>query len=69
MRSLSEELTSTENRVGFARQAFTTTRVLEFNDAAFTQFPALLVVRLLALPRRDALQATQSDEERQVPSV
>jgi LemA protein len=33
MRSLSEELTSTENRVGFARQAYND-EVLEYNDAA-----------------------------------
>lgn len=67
MRSLSEELTSTENRVGFARQAFND-QVLEFNDAA-TQFPALLVARLLGFAPAAMLQATQSDEERQAPSV
>lgn len=67
MRLLSEELTSTENRVGFARQAFND-QVLEFNDAA-TQFPALLVARLLGFAPAAMLQATQSEEERQAPSV
>ena len=37
MRELSEELASTENRIGFARQAYND-HVLEFNDAA-RQFP------------------------------
>ncbi|MBP6396147.1 MAG: LemA family protein, partial [Giesbergeria sp.] len=45
MQSLSEELTSTENRLGFARQAFND-QALEFNNAAM-QFPALIVARLL----------------------
>ncbi|MGE5332914.1 MAG: LemA family protein, partial [Nitrospirota bacterium] len=44
MQSLSEELASTENRVGFARQAFND-QVLEFNNAA-QQFPTLIVARL-----------------------
>ena len=44
MRSLSEELVSTENRVGFARQAYND-EVLAFNDAAGA-FPALLVARV-----------------------
>ena len=42
MRELSEELTSTENRVGFARQAYND-HVLEFNDAA-AQFPTLKIL-------------------------
>jgi LemA protein len=67
MRSLSEELTSTENRVGFARQAYND-EVLSFNDAA-AQFPALLVARLLGFPPAAMLQSTQSAAEREAPRV
>jgi LemA protein len=48
MRELSEELASTENRIGFARQAYND-HVLEFNDAA-AQFPTLIVARLFNFP-------------------
>jgi len=67
MRSLSEELTSTENRVGFARQAYND-EVLAYNDAA-AQFPALVVARLLGFAQAGILQSTQSAAERQAPRV
>lgn len=67
MRQLSEELTSTENRIGFARQAYND-QALEFNDAA-TQFPALIMARLFGFGVAPMLQATQSAEERQAPQV
>ena len=67
MRALHEELTSTENRLGFARQAFND-QVLEFNDAA-TQFPALIVARLLGFTPATMLQATHSEAERAPPRV
>lgn len=67
MRSLSEELTSTENRVGFARQAYND-EVLAYNDAA-AQFPALLVARLLGFEQAGMLQSTQNAAERQAPRV
>ena len=67
MRALHEELTSTENRIGFARQAFND-QVLEFNDAA-TQFPALIVARLLGFTPATMLQATHSEAERAPPRV
>jgi LemA protein len=67
MRSLSEELTSTENRVGFARQAYND-EVLEYNDAA-RSFPALLVARVFGFAPAGMLQATQSDAERAAPRV
>ena len=67
MQSLSEELTSTENRLGFARQAYND-QVLEFNDAA-TQFPALIVARLLGFTPATMLQATHSEAERAPPRV
>jgi LemA protein len=67
MRELSEELTSTENRVGFARQSYNDT-VLDYNNAA-GQFPANLVARLLGFEPAAMLQSTQSVAERQAPRV
>ena len=67
MQSLSEELTSTENRIGFARQAFND-QALEFNDEA-TQFPVLIVARLLGFAPAPMLESTHSEAERAVPQV
>lgn len=67
MRQLSEELSSTENRLGFARQAFND-HVLEFNDAA-TQFPELIVARLFGFAPAAMLESTKSEEERAAPKV
>jgi LemA protein len=67
MRSLSEELTSTENRVGFARQAYND-EVLSYNDAAM-RFPGLVVARLLGFAQAAILQSTQSAAEREAPRV
>jgi LemA protein len=67
MKSLSEELTSTENRLGFARQAYND-QALEFNDQA-AQFPDLIVARLLGFPTVPMLESTRSEEERAAPKV
>lgn len=67
MQSLSEELTSTENRIGFARQAFND-QALEFNNEA-TQFPVLVVARLLGFAPAPMLASTRSEAERAVPQV
>ena len=67
MQSLSEELTSTENRLGFARQAFND-QALEFNNEAM-QFPAVIVARLLGFTPAPMLEATRSEEERLAPKV
>lgn len=67
MQSLSEELTSTENRLGFARQAYND-QVLEFNDQA-AQFPDLIVARLLGFATVPMLESTRSEEERAAPKV
>lgn len=63
LRELSEELASTENRIGFARQAYND-HVLEFNDAA-AQFPTLVVARLFGFVPQAMIEATQSEAERQ----
>lgn len=67
MASLSEELTSTENRVGFARQAYND-EVLAYNDAV-AQFPDLLVARLCNFTPAAMLESTRSAEEREAPRV
>jgi LemA protein len=67
MQSLSEELTSTENRLGFARQAYND-QALEFNNAA-TQFPDLVVARLLGFTPAPMLESTRTEEERAAPRV
>ena len=64
---LNEELTSTENRVGFARQAYNDA-ILAYNIAA-EQFPDVLLAKLLGFGGLPMLQATQSDAERQAPKV
>jgi LemA protein len=63
MRELSEELASTENRIGFARQAYND-HVLAFNDAA-AQFPTLIVARLFNFQTQSMLASTTSEIERQ----
>lgn len=63
IRDLSEELTSTENKVTFARQAYNDA-VLDYNNAQ-GQFPALLVARLFGFMPSAMLQATSSPVERE----
>jgi LemA protein len=62
MRELSEELGSTENRIGFARQAYND-QATEFNDAA-QQFPTLLIARLFNFLPQALLESTTSEAER-----
>jgi LemA protein len=62
-----EELTSTENKVSFARQGY--------NDAVMTyntkreSFPDNVVAGLFAFKEAMLLEATESKEERQAPKV
>jgi LemA protein len=67
LQSLAEELTSTENRVGFARQAYND-EVLAYNDAT-GQFPALLVARACGFAPAAMLQSTQNAQEREAPRL
>lgn len=67
IRELSEELTSTENKVAFARQAFNDA-VLDYNDAQ-GQFPAVLIAKLFSFAPSAMLQATQSAEERKAVRI
>ncbi|WP_235033791.1 LemA family protein [Pantoea sp. 18069] len=67
MLRLSEEITSTENRIGFARQAYND-QVLEFNNSA-SQFPEVLLARSLGFAQAAMLESTTSDAERAVPQL
>jgi LemA protein len=62
LRELAEELTHTENRVAFARQAFNDS-VLEYNNAAM-QAPTNIVANLFGFRAAAMLQATTSEAER-----
>jgi LemA protein len=67
MMQLAEELTTTENRIAFARQAF--------NDAVMAlnvgveSFPAVMFAGALGFKRAELLQPIERDAERQVPEV
>ena len=67
MQQLSEEITSTENRIGFARQAYND-QVLDFNNEV-GQFPDLVVARLAGFAHMGMLESTQNAQERAVPQV
>ncbi|MCS7101223.1 MAG: LemA family protein [Burkholderiaceae bacterium] len=62
MMQLSEELTGTENRIAFARQAFNDA-VMAFNTAV-EQFPSNLIAGLFSFKPAELLQATEAPEER-----
>ena len=63
IRELSEELTSTENKVGFARQAYNDA-VLDYNNQQ-GQFPTLLIARIFGFVPSAMLRAPESAAERQ----
>ena len=67
IQGLSEELTSTENKVAFARQAFNDA-VLDYNDAQ-GQFPAVLIAKLFSFAPSAMLQATENAEERKAVRI
>ena len=67
MRELSEELTSTENRIGFARQAYNDA-VLDLNNMV-QAFPDLVVARLGGFQTAAMLASTQTEIERNAPKV
>jgi LemA protein len=62
MMQLTEELTSTENKVSFARQAFNDS-VMSYNTAS-QQFPTNVIAGMFSFGAAELLQATESDEER-----
>ena len=67
IRELSEELTSTENKVTFARQAFNDA-VLDYNNAQ-GQFPAVVIAKAFSFAPSAMLQATESADERKAVRI
>jgi len=67
MMQLSEELTGTENKISFSRQAFNDA-VMGYNTAA-QQFPANLIAGMFSFAPAELLQATDSEEERKAVRV
>ena len=65
--SLQEELTSTENRVAFARQGYNDS-VMEYNVAR-ESFPGNIFAGMFRFTQAELLEATTSPAERQAPRV
>ena len=66
MMQLSEELSSTENKVAFARQAFNDA-VMNYNNAR-EQFPGSIIANLFTFQAAEQL-AIESQTKREVPKV
>ena len=67
MLALQEELTSTENKVAFARQGYNDS-VMEYNVKR-ESFPANIFAGMFGFGPAELLQATESAEERKAPQV
>jgi LemA protein len=66
MRALMEELTSTENKVAFSRQAYNDS-VMRYNTQ-IELFPTLIIARMFAFAKA-ALFEVSSPQEREAPKV
>ena len=67
MLSIQEELSSTENKVAFARQGFNDS-VMEYNTKR-ESFPDTIFAGMFGFGPAELLQATESAEERKAPQV
>jgi LemA protein len=67
MMQLSEELTGTENKIAFSRQAFNDA-VMTYNTAA-QQFPSSVIAGMFSFTPAELLQATESADERKAVRV
>ena len=67
MLSLQEELSSTENKVAFARQAYNDS-VMEYNTKR-ESFPDTIFAGMFGFQPAELLQATESAEEKKAPKV
>jgi LemA protein len=67
MMQLTEELTSTENRIAFSRQAYND-GVMQYNTS-IEQFPVSLIANTFSFRHAELLQATESPEERKAVKV
>ena len=67
MMQLTEELTGTENKISFARQAFNDA-VMSYNTAS-QQFPTNVIASAFSFASAEVLESTESDEERRPVKV
>lgn len=67
MMQLTEELTSTENRIAFSRQAYND-GVMQYNTS-IEQFPVSIIANMFTFKQAELLQATEAPEERQAIKV
>ena len=67
MMQLTEELTSTENKIAFARQAFNDS-VMSYNTAV-EQFPSNIIAGVFSFRQAELLAATESAEEKKPVKV
>ena len=67
MAQLQEELSSTENRIAFSRQAFNDA-VMAYNIAR-EKFPANLIAGMFNFNEAQLLESTETPEERKAPKV
>ena len=67
MMQLTEELTGTENKISFARQAFNDS-VMSYNTAV-QQFPTNVIAGAFTFTPAELLQSTESEEEKQAVRV
>jgi LemA protein len=67
MMQLTEELTSTENRIAFARQAYND-NVMQYNTS-IEQFPGSLIANNFGFKSAELLQTTEAPEERKAIKV
>ena len=67
MMQLSEELTGTENKIAFSRQAYNDS-VMSYNTAV-QSFPGNIVAGMFSFKEGALLESTESPEERKAPKV
>ena len=67
MMQLSEELTGTENKIAFSRQAFNDA-VMTYNTAT-QQFPSNVIAGMFSFTAAELLQSTENAEERKAVRV
>ncbi len=67
MMQLTEELTGTENKIAFSRQAYNDS-VMQYNTS-IEQFPGSVIANMFGFRAGELLQATESAEERKAVKV
>ncbi len=67
MMQLTEELTSTENKISFARQAYNDS-VMQYNTL-IEQFPGTIFAGMFGFKQGELLQSTEAPEERKAVKV